>query len=294
MDTLIQTHGAPDWWPSPAKLNLFLHITGRNEDGYHQLQTLFQMLDYGDQLAFTPTDTGEIVLLNAMPGVKNEDNLIYRAAQLLKAYCNVPYGCDILIDKQLPMGGGIGGGSSNAATTLVALNHYWQCGLTVQELATIALKLGADVPIFVHGKTAFAAGVGEKITPVTLDKRTYLVVFPGIHISTAEVFGKPDLPRNSPPIDWQDYTFESTRNDCEKIVCKSAPEVANLLRWLLHYAPSRMTGTGACVFASFCDPEQAKAALHALPEKWTGFVANGMHTSPLILKLEQVSKAQTT
>ncbi len=222
------------------------------------------------------------------------NNLIYRAAQLLQSHCNVPYGCDILIDKQLPMGGGIGGGSSNAATTLVALNHYWQCGLTVDELARLALKLGADVPIFVHGKTAFAAGVGEKITPVSLKEKTYLIVFPGIHISTAEVFSKPDLPRNSPLIDWQHYTFESTRNDCEKIVCKTAPEVANLLQWLLHYAPSRMTGTGACVFASFCDPEQAKAALNALPQKWTGFVAKGMHTSPLILKLEQVSKAQTT
>ncbi|GGF53161.1 4-(cytidine 5'-diphospho)-2-C-methyl-D-erythritol kinase [Alteromonas lipolytica] len=290
MDTTLNS----DWWPSPAKLNLFLHITGRNDKGYHLLQTLFQMLDTGDSLAFVPNDSGDIRLLSTISGVNTEDNLIYRAARLLQEHCKVTQGCDIRFEKQLPMGGGIGGGSSNAATTLVALNHYWQCNLSTRELAGIGLSLGADVPIFVHGRTAFAAGVGEQIYPVNLDEYWYLVVFPGVHVSTAEVFGHDELPRNTAPIDWQDYTFDATQNDCQKIVCKSQPEVANLLQWLVHYAPSRMTGTGACVFATFSDPDQARAVQQALPAKWSGFVAKGVNISPLQLKLQQVSQAQTT
>lgn len=285
MDTQVSL----DWWPSPAKLNLFLHITGRNDKGYHLLQSLFQMLDVGDSLAFIPNDSGDIRLATAISGVNTEDNLIYRAARLLQSHVNTPQGCDIYIEKQLPMGGGIGGGSSNAATTLVALNYYWQCGLSTETLAQLGLKLGADVPIFVHGKTAFAEGVGEQIHPVRLDESWYLVVFPGVNISTAEVFSHPDLPRNTPPIDWQHYTFDATQNDCQKIVCKSQPEVAKLLQWLLHYAPSRMTGTGACVFATFSDPDQAKAVQQALPGNWHGFVAKGVNTSPLQLKLQEMS-----
>lgn len=285
----MDTQLSRDWWPSPAKLNLFLHILGRNEKGYHLLQTLFQMLDVGDALAFEANHTGIIRLATPISGVNTEDNLIYRAARLLQNHTNTSQGCDIYIEKQLPMGGGIGGGSSNAATTLVALNHIWQCGLSTEALAALGLELGADVPIFVHGKTAFAAGVGEQIHPVSLDDSWYLVVFPGVNISTAEVFSHPDLPRDTPAMNWQHYTFDATQNDCQKIVCKSQPEVAKLLQWLLHYAPSRMTGTGACVFATFSDPDQAKAVQQALPENWYGFVAKGVNTSPLQLKLQQVS-----
>ncbi|MFS1704777.1 4-(cytidine 5'-diphospho)-2-C-methyl-D-erythritol kinase [Alteromonas sp. AMM-1] len=287
----METQLTPDWWPSPAKLNLFLHILGRYPNGYHQLQSLFQMLDTGDRLAFNINTTGRISITPDIPGVNTEDNLIYRAARLLQDHS--PHGCgvDILLDKQLPMGGGIGGGSSNAATTLVALNHYWQCGLSTTELAEIGLKLGADVPIFVHGKTAFAGGVGEDIYPTTLPEDAYLVVFPGVHVGTADVFGHPDLPRNTPSMQWCDYDFESTRNDCQLIVCNAHPEVAKLLQWLVHYAPSRMTGTGACVFARFETVGQALDVQKKLPSTWSGFVAKGVNISPLLLKLEQVSQA---
>lgn len=283
-----------DWWPSPAKLNLFLHILGRYDSGYHQLQTLFQILDWGDRLAFAANNSGKIRLLSELPGVEETDNLIYRAANMLKTHCNVNHGVDIAIEKQLPMGGGIGGGSSNAATTLVALNFYWQCGLSTEELAQLGLQLGADVPIFVHGKTAFAGGVGEEVYPVELEQKYYLIAFPNVHVSTAEVFGHPNLPRNTAKIAWNDYSFDTTGNDCQEIVCKCQPEVANLLQWLLHYAPSRMTGTGACVFAQFSSPEQLQEVRQALPEKWSGYTAKSMNISPLLLKLEQVSFAQTT
>ena len=285
----MDTQLTPDWWPSPAKLNLFLHILGRYPNGYHQLQSLFQMLDTGDRLAFSLNTTGEITISPEIPGVNTEDNLVYRAASMLQHRCNVSQGVDILLDKQLPMGGGIGGGSSNAATTLVALNHYWQCKLSTDELAELGLTLGADVPIFVRGKTAFAGGVGEDIHPTRLPEQAYLVVFPGVHVGTAEVFGHPELPRDTPPMQWQDYEFDSTHNDCQQIVCNAHPEVAKLLQWLVHYAPSRMTGTGACVFAKFETVSQASDVHKQLPSKWSGFVAKGMNISPLLLKLEQVS-----
>ncbi len=279
------------WWPSPAKLNLFLHITGRYSNGYHQLQSLFQLLDVGDQLAFEVTETPAIQLVTPMAGISEQDNLIYRAARLLQQHTSVAQGVAIHIDKQLPMGGGIGGGSSNAATTLVALNHLWHCGLDEQSLADLGLQLGADVPVFVRGHTAFAEGVGEKITPVKVAGDWYLVVNPGIHVSTPAVFGEPDLPRDTAPIAWQDYTFEKTRNDCQQIVGKRHPEVAKLLQWLVHYAPSRMTGTGACVFATFSNEAAARTVQAKLPAHWTGFVARGVAQSPLKQQLHDVYAA---
>lgn len=280
-----------DWWPSPAKLNLFLHITGRNEKGYHLLQTLFQMLDVGDRLAFAPAPDGTICMATPLAGVPDEDNLIVRAARLLAEAADVKQGVAITLDKQLPMGGGIGGGSSNAATTLVALNHLWGCGLTNAELATLGLQLGADVPVFVHGKTTFAEGVGEHFYPAATAPAWYLVVNPGVHVSTPAVFGEPDLPRNTAPIDWAGYEFDQTGNDCQQIVCKRHPEVANLLQWLLHYAPSRMTGTGACVFATFKHQQEARDVLARLPADWTGFVAKGVAQSPLLVKQQAVNAA---
>lgn len=271
----------PLWWPSPAKLNLFLHITGRYDNGYHRLQSLFQILDTGDRLAFDITTSDSIKISTVFAGVAEQDNLIYKAAKLLQRHCGVLQGTQIKVDKQLPMGGGIGGGSSNAATTLVALNYLWGCGLSEDKLAELGLQLGADVPVFVRGQTAFAEGVGEQITPVSISGDWYLVVNPGIHVSTPAIFGEADLPRNTATMAWKDYTFEKTRNDCQQIVCKRHPEVAKLLQWLVHYAPSRMTGTGACVFATFKDENTARFVQAKLPEYWTSFVARGVARSPL-------------
>ncbi|GAA6185130.1 MULTISPECIES: 4-(cytidine 5'-diphospho)-2-C-methyl-D-erythritol kinase [Alteromonadaceae] len=278
---MIQSPLPQHWWPSPAKLNLFLHINGQNEKGYHLLQTLFQLVDIGDQLAFEVTDDGVISIKSELEGVAQEDNLIYKAAKQLQQLSGSTLGCNIWLDKQLPMGGGIGGGSSNAATTLVALNALWKTKLSESQLADIGLTLGADVPIFIYGKTAFAEGVGEKITATELPSKFYLIVFPNCHVSTAEIFAADDLIRNSAKIAWQDYEFTKTRNDCQKLVCDRYPKVANLLRQLLEYAPSRMTGTGACLFSVFDTFEQAEQVKRILPEDCQAFVAKGINTSPL-------------
>ncbi|MBU2978874.1 4-(cytidine 5'-diphospho)-2-C-methyl-D-erythritol kinase [Alteromonas sp. C1M14] len=279
------------WWPSPAKINLFLHILGRYDNGYHQLQTLFQLLDYGDSLAFDINESGLLTLSPSIDGVNDEDNLIIKAARLLQEKTGTQKGAHIQLKKVLPMGGGIGGGSSNAATTLVALNYLWQCGLSASQLGQLGLALGADVPIFVQGCSGFAGGVGEKIHSENLAEKWYLVVNPGVHVSTADIFSQPALPRSTPAIEWHDYTFENTHNDCQSIVCKQHLEVAKLLQWLVHYAPSRMTGTGACVFSVFDNELAATRILKALPEKWAGFVARGVNTSPLHHKLKHVNDA---
>ena len=279
-----------NWWPSPAKLNLFLHINGRYENGYHQLQSLFQILDYGDELAFDVNSSDKITLADPIAGVTDEDNLIIKAALLLKQ--NVPntksqdLGCNIHLKKRLPMGGGIGGGSSNAATTLLVLNKLWHCQLSETKLAALGLTLGADVPIFIKGKTAFAEGVGEKIQPVKLATTSYLVVFPNDHVCTAEIFSLPNLPRNTAKVNFSDYSFANMRNDCQKLVCERYPNVAKALHWLLEYAPSRMTGTGACVFAIFEHPKEALNVQALLPEGTTSFVANGVNTSLLHSQIE--------
>ncbi|MFZ2580674.1 MAG: 4-(cytidine 5'-diphospho)-2-C-methyl-D-erythritol kinase [Citrobacter portucalensis] len=274
-------------WPSPAKLNLFLYITGQRADGYHTLQTLFQFLDYGDTIDITPRSDGEIHLLTPVEGVAHEDNLIVRAARsLMKAASESNRlakgsGADISIDKRLPMGGGLGGGSSNAATVLVALNHLWQCGLSVDELAALGLTLGADVPVFVRGHAAFAEGVGEILTPVEPEEKWYLVAHPGVSIPTPVIFNDPDLPRNTPKRSIKTLLKCEFGNDCEVIARKRFREVDAALSWLLEYAPSRLTGTGACVFAEFDTESRARQVLEQAPEWLKGFVAKGVNLSPL-------------
>lgn len=274
-------------WPSPAKLNLFLYITGQRADGYHTLQTLFQFLDYGDTLDIAPRGDGEIRLLTPVEGVAHEDNLIVRAARLLMKAASesnrLPQGsgADISIEKRLPMGGGLGGGSSNAATVLVALNHLWQCGLSVDELAALGLTLGADVPVFVRGHAAFAEGVGEILTPVEPEEKWYLVAHPGVSIPTPVIFKDPDLPRNTPKRSIKTLLKCEFGNDCEVIARKRFREVDAALSWLLEYAPSRLTGTGACVFAEFDTESRARQVLEQAPEWLKGFVAKGVNLSPL-------------
>lgn len=279
-----------EWWPSPAKLNLFLHINGRYNNGYHQLQSLFQILDYGDELAFDVNYSDNITLANPIAGVADKDNLIIKAAQLLKQSLpgahSYNLGCQIHLKKRLPMGGGIGGGSSNAATTLLVLNKLWNCQLSETKLAVLGLTLGADVPLFIQGNTAFAEGVGEKLQQVSLPASTYLVLFPDSHVSTADIFSLPELPRNTAKINFNDYSFANTHNDCQKLVCERYPNVAKALHWLLEYAPSRMTGTGACVFAIFEHHKDALDVQALLPQGSTSFIANGVDTSLLHKRLQ--------
>jgi 4-diphosphocytidyl-2-C-methyl-D-erythritol kinase len=282
-------------WPSPAKLNLFLYITGQRPDGYHTLQTLFQFVDYGDTLSIEPRQDGQLHLLTPVEGVSHEDNLIVRAARLLMKSAaetgRLPAGsgADIRIDKRLPMGGGLGGGSSNAATVLVALNHLWGCGLSEDELADLGLTLGADVPLFVRGHAAFAEGVGEILTPVDPEEKWYLVAHPGVSIPTPLIFNDPDLPRDTPVRSIETLLKCEFSNDCEVIARKRFRKVDAALSWLLEYAPSRLTGTGACVFAEFDTEAAARQVLEQAPEWLHGFVARGMNISPL----QQAILAQT-
>ncbi|KHN52207.1 4-(cytidine 5'-diphospho)-2-C-methyl-D-erythritol kinase [Pectobacterium fontis] len=279
--TVIET------WPSPAKLNLFLYITGQRNDGYHLLQTLFQFLDYGDTLTIQPRNDNQINLLTPIDGVENEQNLIVRAARLLQQYCERHHlhtarlGADISIKKCLPMGGGLGGGSSNAATVLVALNYLWQSGLSVEALAELGLQLGADVPVFIRGHAAFAEGIGERLTPADPPEKWYLVVHPGVSIATPLIFSDPELTRNSPVRDLESLLNQTFVNDCEAIVRKRFREVEQRLSWLLEYAPARLTGTGACVFAEFDTEFAARQVLDQAPEWLNGFVARGVNISPL-------------
>lgn len=281
MNSKITSH-----WPSPAKINLFLHITGRRTNGYHDLQTLFQILDHGDTLDFEITDDGKVSMATQLSGVPDEDNLVIKAALSLQRRGKTQLGCKIHLHKTLPMGGGIGGGSSNAATTLVALNLLWDLHLSQQTLMEIGLKIGADVPVFINGLSAFAEGVGETLHPAEIPQKTYLIVNPGVHVSTAEVFTEPQLPRSTAKIRWQDYHFDTTHNDCQALVCEKYPVIAKTLQWLLQYAPSRMTGTGASIFAVFECLEDAQLALADAPDFCTAFIAKGCSRSPLLEKLE--------
>lgn len=267
--------------PAVAKLNLFLHITGRRPDGYHNLQTLFQLLDTGDQLTFSLRQSNHIRLDCNNQALINEQNLVLRAARLLQQYSNTALGCDIYLDKRLPMGGGLGGGSSDAATTLLGLNKLWQLNLSVDTLAKLGLQLGADVPLFVRGFTAFAEGVGEKLQPLELDQRIYLVVTPDCHISTAEIFQHSDLIRNTAKLSFEQVLTAPWRNDCQPLVERLYPIVAITLQWLVEYAPCQMTGTGASVFAAFPDQTSAQHALAQLPPDCSGFIAKGVNQSPV-------------
>ncbi|AVV83717.1 4-diphosphocytidyl-2C-methyl-D-erythritol kinase [Shewanella putrefaciens] len=265
---------------------MFLHINGRRTDGYHELQTLFQFIDYCDMLDFKVTDSSELILHSNMAGVvADSDNLILRAAKSLQQMTSFKGGAEIWLDKRLPMGGGLGGGSSDAATTLVALNTLWNTQLSTAELAKIGLKLGADIPVFIHGFAAFAEGIGERLQVVSPPEPWYLVIAPDAHVSTAEVFQDPLLPRNTPKLAIDTLMSQAWINDCQKLVVSKYPQVAKALGWLLEYAPSRMTGAGACVFGEFTQQQQALAALAKLPSDMQGFVAKGMNISPLITRL---------
>ncbi|MDE1264048.1 4-(cytidine 5'-diphospho)-2-C-methyl-D-erythritol kinase [Vibrio aestuarianus] len=278
-------------WPSPAKLNLFLYITGQRDNGYHELQTLFQFLDFGDELTITANLSGEITLTPNLPGVSLTDNLIWKAANALQKQTNCSFGADIQLTKVLPMGGGIGGGSSNAATVLVALNYLWQTHLTDAELAEIGLHLGADVPVFVHGFAAFAEGVGEKLTQTEPDEKVYLVIRPNVSIATKDIFSHPQLIRNTPKRELATLLEQPYENDCEKIVRMLYPEVDKQLSWLLQYAPSRLTGTGSCVFAEFSSKKEAESVLAKLPDTVFAFVALGRNISPLKETLAEYQSA---
>jgi 4-diphosphocytidyl-2-C-methyl-D-erythritol kinase len=279
-------------FPSPAKLNLFLHIVGRRADGYHELETVFQFLSLADNLSIRRTIDPSINLLTPIDGVRNDDNLIVRAAKLLQAKAQSPFGAEIKINKLLPMGGGLGGGSSNAATVLLALNLLWQSKLSYQQLAELGLQLGADVPIFIHGFAAFAQGIGEKLTPVYPDESIYLISKPNCSISTQQVFTAKDLTRNTATLAsnaFDDKTYiNGYHNDCQNLVINHYPEVAKLLAWLIEYAPSRMTGTGACIFSRFNSEQEAKRVQKLLPNTITSFVTKGINTSSLHSALQQL------
>jgi 4-diphosphocytidyl-2-C-methyl-D-erythritol kinase len=267
---------------SPAKLNLFLHITGRRPDGYHNLQTLFQLLDYGDTLSFATRSDGKITLTPELPGVAFEHNLIIKAARALEPYKAATAGVDIQLEKRLPMGGGIGGGSSNAATTLVALNYLWECGLDKNQLQAIGLTLGADVPVFINAQTAWAEGVGEELQAIEMQPKWFLVIQPDCHVSTAEIFSHKDLTRDTSAIKVAAFLEQGGQNDCEALVRKLYPQVDNALIWLQKFDHNaRMTGTGACIFASFESAEIAHNVQAQLPKHLPGFVAQGVNQSPL-------------
>ena len=273
---------------APAKINLFLHIIGRRADGYHQLQTLFQLLDYGDRLDFQRRNDATISLSPAHPAIAEEDNLVYRAAQALQqqAHRQNPehhYGADIHLTKRLPLGGGLGGGSSDAATTLIGLNQLWQLNSSHEQLAAIGLELGADVPIFIHGRTAWAEGIGEILTPVDIPECWYLVLAPNAEVSTPRIFSHQQLTRDARAITIRAFLEQGGRNVCQPIAEKLYPEVKTARKWLEQYANVRMTGTGACLFASFGNEEQARQVLADVPQRWQAFVARGVNHSPAYL-----------
>jgi 4-diphosphocytidyl-2-C-methyl-D-erythritol kinase len=276
---------------APAKLNLFLHITGRRPDGYHSLQTVFQLLDWGDTLHFTRRSDGLVTRSSDISGVPPEQDLTVRAALLLKSHTGTQEGVDIAIEKRLPMGAGLGGGSSDAATTLLALNRLWKLALPREELQAIALKLGADVPFFVFGKNAFAEGVGEALEVVQLPPRYFLVVTPRVHVPTAAIFSEKSLTRDSKPLTITDFLAQQTcstgwpdsfgRNDMQQVVVGKYAEVAQVLGWFDNVAPARMTGSGASVFAAFQSRDEAEAVQAKLPGEWNSAVTASLDIHPL-------------
>ena len=274
---------------APAKLNLFLHITGRRADGYHELQTLFRLLDHGDRLAFAVNDSGRVRRVTEVPGVPPEQDLVVRAAQVLQRRCGTRQGVDIWLDKRLPLGGGLGGGSSDAATVLRVLDRLWGCHLAQDELLALGRALGADVPVFVAGHTAWAEGVGERLTPLSLPPDWYLVVRPPVHIATAELFVAPELTRDCRPLKIRDFLAAGAENVFEPLVRQRYPAVREALDWLARFAPTRLTGTGSCLFATFPGRAAAEAVQRRLPSRWQSFVAAGVDRSPLLRELEALS-----
>lgn len=274
-------NAAPIVFPAPAKLNLFLHVVGRRPDGYHLLQTAFRLIDYGDDLHFSVRADGVIRHLNPLPGVAADQDLTMRAARLLQQETRSPLGADIGIVKRLPLGGGLGGGSSDAATTLIALNRLWRTGLPRATLQKLALELGADVPLFVFGQNAFAEGIGERLQALRLPPSWYLVLVPELAVSTAEIFSAAELTRNTNAITIAAFSVGQGHNDLESVVCRRYPQVARHLEWLQQYGDARMTGSGACVFCAFDGEVQARQALAQLPADMRGFVARGLERHPL-------------
>ena len=276
--------------PAPAKLNLWLHIVGRRADGYHELETVFQFLDHGDELHFALRDDGVIHLHTPVEAVPHDSNLIVRAARKLQAQSGTPLGADIWLTKVLPMGGGIGGGSSDAATTLLALAHLWQLDWDEDRLAALGLSLGADVPVFVRGHAAFAQGVGEQLTPVDPEEPWYVVLVPQVSVSTAEIFSHPQLTRDSLPLKMRPVPKGNSRNDCQPVVEQNYPEVRNALNSLGKFTEARLTGTGSCVFGAFPSKAEADKVLALLSATQTGFVAKGSNVSVLHRKLQSLVK----
>ena len=272
-------------WPAPAKINHFLHVTGRRDDGYHLLQTVFQFLDLADELRIAVTADGRISCRRNYQQVAEQDDLVVRAAKLLQELGGSSKGADIRVDKKIPVGGGLGGGSSDAATTLVALNCLWDTGLTTDQLAEAGLTLGADVPVFVRGSAAWGEGVGEQLEPVELPEDWNLLIYPNVPVATAQVFNAPVLERATPRVTLDDFRQGRCRNDCEPVVRQICPEVAAALDWLDARAKARLSGTGASVFAAFPERDQAARLLEELPAKWQGFVARGCNRSPLMERL---------
>jgi 4-diphosphocytidyl-2-C-methyl-D-erythritol kinase len=276
--------------PAPAKLNLFLHVVGRRADGYHLLQTLFRFIDLNDTLHFTLRTDGQVLRVNALDGVPPEQDLCVRAARLLQQETGCRLGVDIELEKRIPMGGGMGGGSSDAATALLALNRLWGLGLSRQRLMQLGLSLGADVPVFVFGENAFAEGVGERLQPYPLPESWYVVLCPPVHVPTAQIFTHPELTRNTISmtmralprgLDFRAGSQNGLKNDLQAVACKLYPEVAVYLAWLAKFAPALMTGSGACVFAEFATEAEAQEVLQQLPSTMRGFVARGLQQHPL-------------
>jgi 4-diphosphocytidyl-2-C-methyl-D-erythritol kinase len=262
-------------------------VTGRRDDGYHLLQTIFQIIDLCDELQFEVHEMGAVRRLDddgtrPPPGVEPDADLCVRAARALQAAAGVRDGVDIRVRKRIPLGGGLGGGSSDAATTLLVLNRLWGCGLDIDDLSRIGLQLGADVPVFVAGHSAWADGVGERLTPLALPERWFLLVHPGVAVPTRDVFQAPELTRNSPVITIRAPSGPAGRNDCEPVVRSRFPAVADALDWLARFAPARLTGTGACIFAEFDSPAAAERIAAQVPDRWRAWVARGLPSSPLV------------
>ncbi len=273
-------------WPAPAKLNLMLHVLGRRPDGYHELQTVFQLIDLCDSIDISVREDGMIARPTGPAGVPENEDLVVRAAKALKAATGTRLGANISVHKRIPMGGGLGGGSSDAATALVALNAMWKTGLDSAEIATIGVKMGADVPVFVEGRSAWAEGVGERLVPVDLGPDSwFLVVFPGVAVPTAAVFQAAELTRNSPPTTMRGFLETGGRNDCEAVVRARFPAVAEALDWLARHGPARLTGTGSCVFAKFSRAADAERIAARVPDTWRAFVVRGLDRSPLLDEL---------
>jgi 4-diphosphocytidyl-2-C-methyl-D-erythritol kinase len=268
-------------WPAPAKLNLFLHVVGRRTDGYHLLQTVFRLIDCCDQLRYSPRPGPNLSLAQPLPGVEEGDELCVRAARLLQGETGCRRGVEISIRKRIPMGGGLGGGSSDAATTLIALNRLWNLGLSRRRLAKLGIALGADVPFFLCGANAFGEGVGEQLEPVILPPAWYVLLVPPVAVPTREIFAAPELTRNTKSITISSFSAGFGHNDLEPVVCRRYPAVATHLAWLRAFGDARMSGSGACVFAEFPTEAQARKVVSGLPSEMRGFAARGLDEHPL-------------